>query len=241
MKFQLFEGQQRSPEWFKLRRGRVSSSRLGDWMATSKAKGKEGQPLKARKDYEKELMFEKQFDVNYDFYVSEPMQDGIDYEAFALQEYERITGNSVEEVGGWYSERFFSSTDGEVTEKGKKKPEGISEVKILRDNSWTDLLDKHEPKHEHILQMQGGLLSSKHKWCDYIALHLKTKRILIIRVKADKELMKEIEESLKVDLSVEPYDLTGVYEFQEAIPEDQLSAPIQNQAQKNESDILKEF
>jgi len=219
MKFKLFEGEQRTPEWFEIRRGKVSSSRLGDWLAVSKAKGKEGQPLKARLDYEKELMFERQFNVSYDFFVSEPMQDGIDFEAFARREYERITGNSVAEVGGWYNDKFFSSTDGEVTEKGKKKPGGILEIKWVRDNSWTEVLASHEPSVAHQYQVQGGMLASGHKWCDYVVGHLKTKRLMIIRVEIDPETHKQIEESLKAELSIEPYNLDNTHQFEQAVRE----------------------
>lgn len=237
MKFKLFEGEQRTPEWFELRRGKVSSSRLGDWLAVSKAKGKEGQPLKARLDYEKELQFERQFNVSYDFFVSEPMQDGIDFEAFARREYEKITGNVAVEVGGWYSDSFFASTDGEVIEKGKKKPSGILEIKWVRDNSWAELLESREPKDSHILQMQGGMLASGHKWCDYVVGHLKTKSIIVIRVKADPEIQKQIEESLKAELSVEPFDMTGVHHFEEAVREDEMAIPANFNKSKSDSDL----
>lgn len=223
MNFKFFEGIQLTPEWFERRRGKVSSSRLEDWLATSKAKGKEGQPLKARIDYEKELMFERQFDVNYDNFVNDAMQDGIDYEAFARQEYERITGNSVKQVGGWYNKYFFASTDGEVTKKGCKNPTGILEIKWLRDNAWTDVLDKGEPKWGHFLQMQGGMLASKHKWCDYVAGNLNTKKLIIMRVKADEEVIERIKESLRVKLSVKPFDTKKVYDFSvPALREDEM-------------------
>jgi len=83
MKFEYFAGEQRSKEWFELRQGKITASRLKDWMAVSIAKGKEGTPLKARFDYERELLFEREFGVSFDFYVSEAMEDGINYEDYA--------------------------------------------------------------------------------------------------------------------------------------------------------------
>lgn len=227
MSFKLFEGAQRTPEWYEIRRGKISSSRLKDWLAKSSAKGKEGTFLKARFDYERELMYERQFNVNYDNFVSDAMQDGIDYEAFARQEYERITRNSVEEVGGWYSDTFFSSTDGRVTEKGKSKPTGILEVKWLRDNEWSALLEEMEVKKDHQLQCQGGMMASGLQFCDYIAGNLNTKKFIIIRIKRDQEQIDKIEASLGAPLSVDPFDLTKVHDFSgQALREDELHPAI---------------
>jgi len=103
MKFKYFAGEQRSPEWFKLRLGKVTASRLEDWLAVSKAKKTEGKPLKKRLDYEKELLFERKFGVSFENFVTKPMQDGIDYEPFVREQYSQIRGVPVETVGEFSS------------------------------------------------------------------------------------------------------------------------------------------
>jgi hypothetical protein len=81
--FEYSGAPQRSPEWLALKRGKIGSSKLVDWLAVSKAKNSLGKPLKARLDYEKELIFERTFGVSFNVWVSEAMQDGIDLEDFA--------------------------------------------------------------------------------------------------------------------------------------------------------------
>lgn len=61
LKFYYEPAPQRSPQWRAVRQGKIGASRLVDWLAVSKAKATMGKPLKARLDYEKELMFERQF------------------------------------------------------------------------------------------------------------------------------------------------------------------------------------
>lgn len=223
MKFNYFEGAQRTPEWFKIRLGKPTASRLKDWLATSK---RDGKPLKARTDYEKEIMFERQFNTSFERFVSEAMQEGIDYEAFARFEYEEITGNTVVEVGAWYNEYFCASPDGDVILKGKNKPEGSLEVKWLKDSNWTEVLTTDKPLEDHSWQMQGQMLASKRKWTDYVAGNLNTKKLIIIRVKADKEMMARIEESLTEPLSISEFDMKHVHDFsQPALTEGVLTTP----------------
>jgi hypothetical protein len=208
MKFQYFDGPQRSPEWYKLRLGRPTASRLDDWTAVSVAKGKEGTPLKSRTDYERELMFEKKFGVAFERYVNSAMEDGVNYEAFALKQYQAVTGNIVNEVGAWFNEWFLASPDGGVGD------EGVVEAKVLKDNKFSEVLYDGVPT-EHWKQIQGQLFASKRKWGDYVAINFTTKKIKIIRVLPDKEFFKELETRLKEPLSVEDFTDEGVYDFRE--------------------------
>lgn len=206
MKFEYFGGAQLSPEWFQLRIGKITASRLGDWMAVSKAKDGAGKPLKKRLDYETELMFERQFNVAYKNYVSEAMQDGIDYEAFAALQYEKIKKVKVEECGAWYNDIFMASPDRTI---GK---DGLIEIKILRDESFTDVLLNGVPD-KHWKQIQGQLMASGRKWCDYVALNLNTKKIKIIRVEADKEFFEWLELVLKEQLVVGKFDENQLFDL----------------------------
>lgn len=145
--FQYFAGEQRSPEWFKLRLGKVTASKLKDWLAVSKGRGNAkvgaGAPLKGRLDYEKELMFERQFGVSFENFVSKAMQDGIDFETFVIEQYEKQTGTTVYAVGGWYNDFFMASPDGGIgnpEDVAQGIVEGIVEVKVLKDTKFTAVL-----------------------------------------------------------------------------------------------------
>jgi hypothetical protein len=144
---------QRSPEWLKRKRGKIGASKLEDWMATSKAKATLGKPLKARLDYEKELMFERQFDTNFEVFVNAAMQEGIDYEDFAREQFGLQSGLSTCEVGCWYNDFMVVSPDRLVFPKGSNVNDfdnavAILEIKIVKDNTFTDIL-MADPKDTH--------------------------------------------------------------------------------------------
>ena len=210
--FQYDPTPQRTPGWFATKRGKIGSSRLEDWLATSKAKATLGQPLKARLDYEKELMFERQFGASFNNFVTEAMQDGIDLEDFAAKQYQNITGNSVQEVGCWYNDFFVASPDRIVEE------DGLVEVKIVRDSTFVDVLMNGVPS-KHQKQIQGQLWASGRAWCDYVCLNLTTKKIAIIRVFPDTEFHEYLVESVQEKLVVEPFKLDTVHDIVGALPD----------------------
>lgn len=212
MKFEYSDAPQRSPEWFAIRRGKIGSSRLVDWLAVSKAKTGAGRPLKPRLDYEKELMFERQFGTSFETYVNSAMQDGIDYEDFARLQYEKITGNTCQEVGCYYNDYFVASPDRTVGD------DGLLEIKILKDNSFTEVLISGVPD-KHWKQMQGQLFASGRKWCDYVAVNFNTKKVVIIRVEPDTEFFEYLELALTEELVTEQFALTDVHDIQGDIPE----------------------
>lgn len=211
MTFEYYAGPQKSPEWFQLRQGKVTASRLEDWLSVSKAKGKEGKPLQKRLDYEKELMFERTFNTSFEHFVSSAMQDGVDFEDFARKQYEQIKDVKVEECGAWYNDLFCASPDGMVGE------DGLVEVKVVRDNSFTDILDNGVPE-KWWKQCQGQLWASGKKWCDFVAINLNTKKLKVIRVLPDKEFQDWLELSVPEPLTVEPFSNEGVYDFVSEAP-----------------------
>jgi predicted phage-related endonuclease len=227
MKFEYLGAPQKSPEWFQARLGKVTASRLCDWLAVSKAKTGAGKPLKARLDYEKELMFERQFGVSFSTYVTDAMQEGIDFEDFARKQYENTTGTSVREVGCWYNDVFVASPDGLVTvEKAPDKerhnlymgkPYGLVEIKIVKDNTFTEVLTSGVPD-KHLKQIQGQLFATGALWCDYVCLNFNTKKFAVIRVEPDKEFFDYLEEALKETLVTQPFSVSNLHDIQGEIP-----------------------
>lgn len=208
MKFEYSAAPQRSPEWFGLRRGRITASRLEDWMATSK---RDGSPLKARMDYERELVFEQQFGVNYNNFISEAMLDGIDYEDFARRQYQEVSGNQVELAGCFHNAFFVASPDGLVGD------DGLVEIKVLRDANFTEVLVSGVPD-KHWKQIQGGLWAANRKWADYIAFNLTTKKIKVIRVEADPDFHKQLEKSVQEPMTVKAFDTEGLFDVKGEVP-----------------------
>lgn len=223
---------QRSPEWLAAKRGRIGASSLWRWLAVSKAKGKVGTPLKERLDYEKELMFERQFGVSFSVYVNSAMQEGIDFEQYAAEEYARLNDVMLVEVGCWYNDYIAVSPDRLVFPKGSNSADfdnaiGAIEVKIVKDNTFTEILVSGVPD-KHYKQIQGQLWATGLPWCDYVALNFNTKKFVVIRVERDEEMIDYMKLSVQEKLVVDEFVLQDrVFDIAQAIPEDvELGAPI---------------
>jgi len=233
MKFTYFDGEQRSPEWFALRLGKVTASQLHQWLAVSKAKGKEGKPLKARLDYEKELLFERKFNTSFERFVTDAMQDGIDFEDYARREYMRITGAEVLECGAWHNDYFVASPDGIVKRDGSD--EGLLEIKIVKDNTFSDILTDGVPD-KWMKQVQGQMWASGKEWTDFVAVNFNTKKLKIIRVMPDTEEHKWYELSITEDFHLNDaiFDDSQLHDIKGLLPEAaEEVAPIKNRAEKN--------
>jgi len=224
LKFEYSAAPQRTPEWYKARLGKPSASNLYRWLAVSKAKGKIGTPLQARLDYEKELMFERQFGVSFQTYVNSAMQEGIDYEQFAAHEYAKLHPEWVlEEVGCFFNKFFVASPDRLIFPKGSNTADvenaiGEIEVKIVKDNTFTEILISGVPD-KHYKQIQGQLWATGLPWCDYVALNFNTKQFVVIRVERDEEMIDYLKLSVQEKLVVAEFATTNLHAIQEAIPE----------------------
>lgn len=213
---------QRSAQWLARKRGKIGASRLEDWLAVSRAKGKEGTPLKARLDYEKELMFERQFDVSFNVWVSDAMQDGIDFEDFAREQFEKTTGLSCVEVGCWYNEFMVVSPDRLVFPHGSNDTDfdnavGVLEIKIVKDNTFTDILMNGVPP-KHMKQVQAQLWATGLKQAWYVALNFNTKRFVIIEVTYDPKFIEYLSEAIQEELVTQPFALDKVHEITGTLP-----------------------
>ena len=216
MKFEYFAGEQYSPEWYKLRLGKVTASQLYRWLAVSKAKNSLGKPLKDRLDYEVELAFEKEFGTSFERFVSRAMERGAEMEPTIRAQYEQHTGNKVEPAGAWYNEYFVASPDGLVGENG------LLEIKLLFDTQVTAVLTGG-PLPAHWMQMQGQMFASGREWVDYTVGNMNAEKIILTRVEADKEFWATLEEKLKEPISVSIFDEESdfeVFDFSPPTPEE---------------------
>lgn len=237
LQFHYDPSPQRSPQWLKRKQGKIGASRLEDWLATSKAKATLGKPLKARLDYEKELMFERQFDTHFEVWVSDAMQDGIDYEAFAAQQFAAELGVEVAEVGCWYNHYMAVSPDRVAfpigtnityvnSDEDMNGALGTVEIKIVKDNTFTEILYSGVPQ-KHWKQMQAQLKATGLSKGWYVALNFNTKKYVIIEVAADPEFHEYMLEAIQEELVTEPFALTNVHDIKGEIPSGvELGAPI---------------
>jgi hypothetical protein len=222
LEFHYDPAAQRSPEWLARKRGKIGASRLEDWLAVSKAKATMGKPLKARLDYEKELMFERQFNTSFEVWVNDAMQEGIDYEDFACRQFAEEFGFDLAEVGCWYNEFMVVSPDRLVFPKGSNVTDfdnavGGLEVKIVKDNTFTEILMSGVPP-KHMKQVQAGLKATGLKKWWYVALNFNTKRYVAIPVEPDTEFHDYLMEAIQEELVTEPFTLEQVYAIKGELP-----------------------
>jgi predicted phage-related endonuclease len=154
---------QRSPEWFALRAGRLTGSAAADMLATIKGKGEAA----ARRDLRLRLVCERLTGIpQEDAYINAAMQRGIDKEADAIAAYEAETGNLVRRTGFIQHDDLMAgcSLDGDVDDFT-----GIIEVKCPKSSTHLSTARALDVPSGYIPQISHNLWITGAKWCDFIS------------------------------------------------------------------------
>ena len=94
---------------------------------------------------------------------------------------------------------------------------GGLEIKIVKDNTFTDILMSGVPP-KHMKQIQAGLKATGlPKWW-YVALNFNTKKYVVIEVEPDIEFHEYLMEAIQEELVTEPFTLSQVHEIKGEIP-----------------------
>lgn len=162
MRFTIIDAEQRSPEWFAARAGRLTGSRAADMLATIKT----GEAA-ARRDYRMQLVCERLTgQPQEDGFVNAAMQRGIDMEPLALAAYEVVTGNVAVRTGflSHASEMAGCSLDGHVDNFA-----GIVELKCPKSSTHLRYLRDNVLPREYVPQVTHNLLITGADWCDFLS------------------------------------------------------------------------
>lgn len=160
--FDVVDAEQRSPEWFAARLGRLTGSNAGDMLATIKT----GEAA-ARRDLRMRLVLERLTGQSQeDGYVNGVMQWGIDHEPEAFAAYEIHSGNLVQRTGflSHLSIMAGCSVDGDVDDFT-----GIVEVKCPKSATHYGYLKAGAVPPNHLPQIQHNLWISGAQWCDFVS------------------------------------------------------------------------
>lgn len=163
MKIHAFE--QRSPEWFQSRLGRLTGSRASDMLATVQTKGKEAA---SRRNLRIELALERITGVVQERgFMTQAMQDGVDREADALLQYQAHSGETVHAVGFIEHDDLMAgySPDGIIGDL-----EGFTEVKCPEQAAHLESLSGRIPD-RYMAQMTHGFWITGAAWCDFVSFH----------------------------------------------------------------------
>jgi putative phage-type endonuclease len=187
---------QRSDEWYKIRLGKVTASRIADVMAKTKS----GYSA-SRKNYMSQLVCEILTGTKEEGFTSAAMQHGIDTEGLARQAYEIETFQAVVECGFYIApdiEQSGASPDGLVGD------DGLIEIKCPNTATHIDTLLTGSIDSKYIYQMQWQMYCTGRKWCDFVSYdsrmpeHLK---LFIKRVERDEKQLSEIKAEVEKFLS----------------------------------------
>ncbi|EDY0938420.1 YqaJ viral recombinase family protein [Salmonella enterica subsp. enterica serovar Florida] len=184
--------EQRSPEWFAARCGKVTASRLYDVMTRTKS----GYAA-SRQNYMAELICQRLTGKPEEGFTNAAMMRGTELEPvaremYALNEFDAV----ISEVGLIEHPTiagFAASPDGLVND------DGLIEIKCP--NTWTHLqtLKTGVPKRQYLLQMHAQMMCTGRKWCDFVSFDDRLPPELAYfktRISFDEVLAEEIEQEV---------------------------------------------
>lgn len=178
---------QGTKEWYDLRRGKITASRIADVMAKTKT----GYGA-SRANYMAELIIQIITDTTPESYTSPAMQWGTECEPQARDAYSFYTGCKITEVGFIIHPDIHqsgASPDGLIGE------DGLLEIKCPNSATHLDTLLSGKTDRKYILQMQWQMACTGRKWCDFVSYDPRFPEhmsIFIKRIDRDDELIDEI-------------------------------------------------
>jgi putative phage-type endonuclease len=192
----MIEVEQRSNEWFALRLGKVTASRVADLMAKTKT----GYSA-TRENYMAQLVVERISNSQAETFTNAAMQWGTDQEPFARGEYEATQGVMVEECGFVSHptiEMAGASPDGLVGD------DGLIEIKCPNTATMIDVLLTGNVASKYYTQMQFQMACTGRQWCDYVVFDPRMPakaQMFIKRVARDEAFIAEMEAEVTKFLS----------------------------------------
>jgi len=192
---------QGSDEWFASRVGKITASRLGDIMRTTKW-GESTYKAKVRL----ELAIERITGKSASSVVSnQAMRDGVEREPDARKLFEAITGKEVAEVGSFDHPTIVNtaaSPDGLI--RGEN---AVLEIKCPTHATHAKNLmsDKMPKNYVYQVQWQIACTESDYGWfCSYHPDFPKDLRLKYVKVERDDEVIKSLETEVRAfDISIE--------------------------------------
>lgn len=180
--------EQRSPEWYEARLGRVTASRVADIVAKTKT----GYST-SRANYMAELICERLTGVQGASYASAAMQWGTDTEPMARAAYEGTVGSLVIETG--FVPHGSIAMAG-ASPDGLIEDDGLVEIKCPITATHIETLLGQSVPGRYVTQMQWQMACTGRKWCDFVSFDPRMPekmQLFIKRVDRDNAAIAELE------------------------------------------------
>jgi putative phage-type endonuclease len=155
------EVEQRSPEWFASRLGKVTASRVADVIAKTKS----GYSA-SRDNYMAQLICERLTGQQGESFTNAAMTWGTETEPLARSAFEAHADVMVEEVGFVPHPRI---RDSGASPDGLVGAEGMLEIKCPNTATHIDTLLTQTVPGKYITQMQWQMRCCERQWCEFVS------------------------------------------------------------------------
>ena len=180
---QIFDFEQRSEDWFKIRSGVPSASEFSNIVQS------DGSPSKSRTKYLYKLVGEKLGALPEESYTNKAIENGILREADAREMYSRDVKPVVQVGFCIHDEGYGCSPDGLVEE------DGLVEIKCPILSTHIEYLIKQKLPTDYVQQVQGQLLVTGRKYNDFISYYPGLKP-LVVRCYRDEVFISRLRSEL---------------------------------------------
>jgi putative phage-type endonuclease len=187
--------EQRSDDWFAIRCGKATASRIADIVAKTKSG-----PSASRANYMAQLVSERLTGVAEQGYSNAAMQWGCAYEADARAAYSFREDADVIEVG--FVEHPTIAWSG-ASPDGLVGDDGLVEIKCPNTATHIDTLLSGKVPEKYRTQMLWQMACTGRKWCDFVSYdpRLPEKmRLFVARVERSEAEIAELEDAVAVFL-----------------------------------------
>lgn len=183
--------EQRSPEWYAARLGKVGASRVSDIMARTKT----GYST-SRANFMAELVCERLTGINAEGYTNAAMQWGVDKEPDARALYSLMNDCEIEEVGFLDHPTIHMAG---CSPDGLVGTDGLVEIKCPNTATQIETLLNGAVDSKYILQMQFQMSVTGRVWCDFVSFDPRLPpemQLWVKRVPRDNEAIVNIEKEV---------------------------------------------
>jgi putative phage-type endonuclease len=183
--------EQGTEEWFTIRIGKVTASRVADVIAKTKT----GYSA-SRDNYMAQLVCERLTGQKGESFSNAAMQHGTDTEPLARAAYEAFQDILVDEVGFVPHPSIImagASPDGLVGD------DGLLEIKCPNTATHIETLLSQSVPGKYNTQMQFQMACTGRKWCDFVSFDNRLPnelQLFVKRVPRDNEFIKQMEDEV---------------------------------------------
>jgi putative phage-type endonuclease len=205
---------QGSPEWFAIRCGRVTASRVADVVAKTKSG-----PSASRMNYMAELIAERLTGQPAERFSNAAMAWGTEKEPEARSTYEFYRGVAVKQVGFVIHPSIDQSG---ASPDGLVGVDGLVEIKCPNTSTHLDTLLGQMVPSKYVNQIQWQLACTGRQYCDFVSYDPRlpeAMRLFIKRMPRDDKRIAELETEVAgflLEIAVKLSELNSLYGIEEA-------------------------